>query len=313
MNNSQAENYVNSKYKVLVVDDERSNLEVVEDILTPEYEIVTACSGEEALRRVTDINPDIILVDTVMPGMDGFKTLIRIKGIREMQNVPVIIITGKSNDDDEERGLLLGAVDYISKPFKKAVVRASVRTHLRMADQMRTIEHISLIDALTNISNRRSFHEKASIEWRRCAREHKPISFLMIDIDHFKIYNDTYGHPQGDMLLSAVAKIFTESARRPSDIVARLGGEEFGLLLPEATLENATAMAEKIRRQVGDLQIPTNDGLAMTSATISVGVASIVPGEHDILKNFIAKADEYLYAAKNSGRNMVFTGETSGA
>jgi diguanylate cyclase (GGDEF)-like protein len=178
---------------------------------------------------------------------------------------------------------------------------------------MRTIERLSLIDALTNIPNRRSFDDKSNVEWRRCAREHKPISFLMMDIDNFKIYNDTYGHPQGDVLLTAVAKIFVESARRPSDVAARLGGEEFGLLLPDATLENAMNMAEKIRQQVGALQIPTLDGRAATSATISVGVASTIPGEHDILRNFIAKADEYLYAAKGSGRNMVFTGETRGA
>jgi diguanylate cyclase (GGDEF)-like protein len=299
----------NVKYKVLVVDDEHANLSAIENILTPEYKIVTAHSGEEALRRVTDINPDIILVDTVMPDMDGFKTLTRLKEIREMQNIPIIIFTERSNEDDEERGFLLGAVDYISKPFKKAIVRARVRTHLRIAGQMRTIEHLSLIDALTNIPNRRSFDEKSIIEWRRCAREHKPISFLMMDIDHFKIYNDTYGHPQGDILLTAVAKVFTDSARRPSDIAARLGGEEFGLMLPDATLENAMAMAERIRQEVGALQIPTHDGLAVTSATISIGVTSIVPGEHDLLKNFMAKADEYLYTAKASGRNMVYTGE----
>jgi diguanylate cyclase (GGDEF)-like protein len=303
----------NVKYKILVVDDEGANLDAVEDILAPEYEIFKAYSGEEALKRATDINPDIILVDTAMPGMDGFKTMTLLKGIREIQNIPIIIITGRSNEDDEERGFLLGAVDYIPKPFKKAIVRARVRTHLRIADQMRTIERLSLIDALTNIPNRRNFDDKAIVEWRRCARERKPISFLMMDIDHFKIYNDTYGHPQGDMLLAAVAKIFTESARRPSDIAARLGGEEFGLLLPDATLENAMNMAEKIRRQVGALQIPTHNGRAMTSATISIGVVSIVPGEHDILKNFIAKADEYLYVAKASGRNMVFTGEPGAA
>ncbi|MDR1509317.1 MAG: diguanylate cyclase [Synergistaceae bacterium] len=299
----------NVKYKILVVDDEQANLNAIENILTLEYEIVTAHSGEEALRRVTHINPDIILVDTVMPCMDGFKTLTRLKEIREIQNIPIIIITEKNNEDDEERGFLLGAVDYISKPFKKAIIRARIRTHLRIYDQMRTIEHLSLIDALTNIPNRRNFDDKAIIEWRRCARERKPISFLMMDIDHFKIYNDTYGHPQGDILLTAVAKIFTDAARRPSDIAARLGGEEFGLLLPDATLENAMTLAERIRQEVGALQIPTHDGLAITSATISIGVASIVPGEHDILKNFIAKADEYLYTAKESGRNTVYTGE----
>jgi PleD family two-component response regulator len=238
----------NVKYKILVVDDEQANLAAVKNILVPKYEVFTARSGEEALERARDINPDIILVDTVMPGMDGFKTLIRLKGIQEIQNIPIIIITSCSNDVDEERGFLLGAVDYISKPFKKAIVRARVETHIRIAEQIRTIARLSLIDALTNIPNRRNFDDKSTTEWRRCVREHKPISFLMMDIDNFKTYNDTYGHPQGDILLIAVAKIFSEYARRPSDIAARIGGEEFGLLLPDTPLESAMTLAEKYAR-----------------------------------------------------------------
>jgi diguanylate cyclase (GGDEF)-like protein len=302
----------NARYKVLVVDDEHTNLDAVEKILAPKYEIYVAYSGEEALQRVADISPDIILVDTMMPCMDGFKTLVRLKEMHETRNIPIIIITERSSESDEERGLYLGAVDYISKPFKKAIVRARVATHIRIAEQMRTIERLCLIDALTNISNRRGFDDRSPVEWRRCARERKHISLLMMDLDNFKNYNDAYGHPQGDTLLASVAKIISESARRPSDIAARLGGEEFGLLLPDTALENAVALAENIRRNVEALQIPASDGQIMTSATISIGVVSMIPGEYDFLKNFIARADKCLYAAKAAGRNNVFTEEPTG-
>ncbi|MDR1966452.1 MAG: diguanylate cyclase [Synergistaceae bacterium] len=296
------------KRKILVVDDEKSNLAVLNQILSMEYTVLTARSGEEALKRVEADSPDLILLDIIMPGMDGFQVLVKLKGADHTKNIPVIVITGLSGENNEERGFFLGAVDYITKPFKNAIVKARVRTHMMIVNQMRTIERLGLVDPLTDISNRRSFDDRIDVEWRRCTRENKPISFLMMDIDKFKTYNDTYGHPQGDILLQSMAKLFCASARRPADIVARLGGEEFGILLPETTLDNALAIAEKIRQDVESLQIPTSDGQTMTSATISIGVASIIPGETDIIRNFIEKADEYLYAAKNSGRNRVCSG-----
>jgi diguanylate cyclase (GGDEF)-like protein len=161
--------------------------------------------------------------------------------------------------------------------------------------------------ALTDIPNRRSFDDRIQVEWRRCFREQKPVSLLMLDLDRFKTYNDTYGHPQGDAMLKAAAKVLASSARRPADIAARIGGEEFGVLLPDTALENALAIAEKIRAVIEALRVPTADGTELTTITASVGVASKIPGDCGGLKDFITKADEYLYAAKTNGRNRVYT------
>ncbi|MDR3279201.1 MAG: diguanylate cyclase [Synergistaceae bacterium] len=294
-------------HRVLIVDDERSNLAMLNKILSPEYTILIAKSGEDALGRAEEDNPDIILLDIVMAGMDGFETLARLKDSPVTSKIPVIIITGLSEESDEERGFFLGAVDYITKPFKNAIVQARVRTHMQIVHQMRMIERIGLIDPLTDIPNRRSFDNRADMEWRRCTREENPISFLMMDIDNFKTYNDTYGHPQGDVLLKSVAKILASEAKRPADMAARLGGEEFGLLLANTNLEKALTIAEKIRSKVEANQVPTADGKTMTSVTISIGAVSTVPRLGDSMLDFITRADGHLYTAKNTGRNRIFS------
>ncbi|MDR3322428.1 MAG: diguanylate cyclase [Synergistaceae bacterium] len=296
------------KYSILAVDDERANLAVLNRILSADYTIFTAKSGEEALDRAQKDRPDLILLDIVMPGMNGFDVLTKLKESPHTRNIPVIIVTGLSSEEDEEKGFFLGAVDYITKPFKNAIVLARVRTHIQIIHQIRTIERLGLIDPLTDIANRRSFDDRIDMEWRRSVREGKPISFLMMDLDKFKNYNDTYGHPQGDVLLKTVAKIFAAAARRPSDLAARLGGEEFGILLPDADLESALSIAEKIRSEVEATRIPAPDG-AVTSATISIGAASLIPREGDLAKDFISKADVNLYNAKSTGRNRIYSGE----
>jgi diguanylate cyclase (GGDEF)-like protein len=298
-----------NKYRLLIVDDEKSNLAVLNKILSPEYTVLIAKSGEEALRRAEEDNPDLVLLDIVMPGMNGFEVITKLKSSDETNKIPVIFITGLSGEIDEERGFFLGAADYITKPFRNAIVLARVRTHIQMVAQMRTIERLGLVDPLTDIANRRSFDDRSDMEWRRCGRAEHPISFLMMDIDKFKNYNDTYGHPQGDTLLKTVAKIIAGEAKRPSDLAARLGGEEFGLLLANTDLKDSLAIAERIRSNVASRQVPTADGHVTTSVTISVGVVSTVPREIDQLKDFIKRADEYLYEAKNTGRNRVFSGE----
>jgi diguanylate cyclase (GGDEF)-like protein len=287
----------------LAVDDEKANLLVLNHILA-EYTIVTAASGTEALERVAADSPDLILLDIIMPGIDGFEVLKRLKEIEETAAIPVIIITGLSGDDDEEKGLLLGAVDYITKPFKNHIVQARVRTHIQIVRQMRTIEQLGLIDPLTGIANRRSFDDRFALEWRRTHREHKPLSFMMMDVDKFKVYNDTYGHPQGDALLKELAKIFASAAKRAADLACRLGGEEFGVLLPETDLDAAVKAAEKIRLSVEALRVPAKDG-GITQATISIGVVSMIPDDSMKAADFIARADKRLYAAKAGGRNRV--------
>jgi diguanylate cyclase (GGDEF)-like protein len=296
-------------YSILVVDDENSNLVALDKILRPEYTVLTARSGDEALRLAGAHKPDLMLLDVIMPGMSGFEVLVKLKESVDTKNIPVIIITGITGDNDEERGFFLGAVDYITKPFKNTIVKARVRTHIQMVRQIRTIEKLGLVDALTDIPNRRSFDNRIEVEWRRCIREVKPISFLMLDLDKFKNYNDAYGHPQGDVLLKSVAKVFASWARRPTDMAARLGGEEFGVLLPEADLNSALGIAEKIRAEVESLRIPTFDGNEITSATVSIGISSTTPGEEDSMEEFIAHADELLYAAKAAGRNRIRSDE----
>jgi diguanylate cyclase (GGDEF)-like protein len=291
---------------VLVVDDETSNLAVLNKILSPEYTVFTAKSGEEALRRAEEETPDLILLDILMPGMDGIEVLSRLKISETAKKIPVIFISGLTSEYDEEKGFALGAVDYITKPFKNSIVQARVRTHMRIIRQMRMIEMIGLIDPLTGISNRRSFDDRFDKEWRRCGREGNPISFLMMDLDKFKNYNDTYGHLQGDTLLRAVAKIVSSEAKRPSDLAARLGGEELGLLLANTGLDGALLIAERIRSKVELEKVPTADGKTLTSMTISIGVVSVIPKDGCQAIDFLRKADENLYTAKNTGRNKVF-------
>jgi len=294
------------KYRILVIDDEKTNLMVLNKILSPEYAVFTAKSGEEGLSRVASERPDLILMDIIMPGMNGFEVLKTLKDNPETLDIPVIIITGLDNDLDEEKGLLLGAVDYISKPFKDHIVIARVRTHIQIVQHIRMIERLGLMDPLTGIPNRRCFDNHLAVEWGRAIREKQPISFMMMDVDKFKSYNDTYGHPQGDTLLRAVAKIIASEAKRPSDMAVRLGGEEFGLLLANTDLQRAVGIAEKIRANVEAKQIPTSDGKTMTSTTISIGVVSTVPNMGESMGEFIARADEYLYTAKNTGRNRIY-------
>jgi diguanylate cyclase (GGDEF)-like protein len=296
------------KFRILVIDDETANLMVLNRILSPEYTVFTAKSGEEGLSRVASEPPDLILLDIILPGINGFEVLKTLKGAPETRSIPVIIITGLDNDIDEERGLLLGAVDYISKPFKNHIVIARVKTHIQIVQHIKMIERLGLIDPLTNIPNRRCFDERLAIEWRRVTRDKQPVSFMMMDVDKFKTYNDTYGHPQGDTLLTTIAKIFNSAARRPGDLAARLGGEEFGVLLPGTGLEGALEVAEEIRSHVEAARIPTADGKIITQITISIGVAVRDPSSDITTEAFIAWADENLYKAKETGRNRVCSG-----
>jgi diguanylate cyclase (GGDEF)-like protein len=290
---------------ILVVDDDPANLMVLNQILSSEYTVLTAKTGEEALDRAQEEGPDLILLDILLPGIDGFEVLRKLKASVDTQFIPVMFITALDKDEDEEKGLLLGAVDYITKPFRNGIVLARVRAHLQILRQMRMIEHLGLTDPLTNIPNRRCFDDHLAVEWKRAIRNKRCLSFLMMDLDKFKIYNDTYGHPQGDVLLISLARIFATAARRPGDLAARIGGEEFGLLLPDTEAEAARQIAEEIRAEVEGARIPLLDGKLITRITISIGVSGLVPSPDDPILGLLKKADQRLYKAKESGRNRV--------
>ena len=304
------------KFKILIVDDSRFNLEVLSRLLLtaaettdpefPQYTIDTASSGPEALEKLMGEKPDLILLDIIMPGMSGFDVLTNIKKSDDTRGIPVIIISGLAGENDEEKGLLLGAVDYITKPFVNSIVTARVKTHLKIVEQMRIIEQLSIIDQLTNIPNRRFFDRCVNIEWKRAIREKALVSTLMIDVDHFKKFNDTYGHQQGDEVLKEVAATIKSVLKRPTDFAARWGGEEFIVLLVSTDNYGAMFVAEQIRSKIEDLEVQNiNDPDAPLHVTVSIGTATVAPTVDSLIEDMIGQADKTLYAAKESGRNRV--------
>ncbi|MDR0465522.1 MAG: diguanylate cyclase [Treponema sp.] len=292
------------KNSLLIVDDENSNLKVLSHILGSEYSIYTAKNGYDAIERAKEYKPDLILLDILMPEMDGYQTLSTIKKIEEIKKIPVVFITGLDSDEDEEKGLSLDAADYITKPFSPIVVKLRVRNQIQIITQMRTIERLSLIDQLTNLPNRRSFDDRLLMEWKQSIREQMPISLLMMDLDKFKKINDDYGHQQGDVVLMSSALIFSRAVKRPADFVARWGGEEFVVLLPNTPLQGARDIAENIRASVESTPIQSDNG-PVINITISIGVNSIIPSRMDSIDAFLSGADKGLYAAKEAGRNKV--------
>jgi len=295
-------------FTILITDDEKTNLDILGSILSPIYNILIARNGLRAIEIANEHKPDLILLDVLMPDMSGFEVISKLKGSEATDRIPVIFITGLTDVAHEEKGFHLGAVDYIAKPFIKPIVKARVNTHIKIVDHMRTIERIGLIDPLTKISNRRGFENRLNAEWGRASRDKTPISILVMDIDKFKNYNDTYGHQQGDVALKTFAEIAAGTLKRSADFIARWGGEEFIILLPATNSDGAAKVAERIRKKAEAQVLPTEEGVE-TRTTVSIGVNTVVPEMDDPVDNFIKKADQALYKAKEAGRNRFVISE----
>lgn len=297
-----------SKPTVLIVDDDFINKEILAHGLQNDYRILQASSGIEALEIAEAEVPDTVLLDIVMPDMDGYEVCRKLKTSRRTQKVPIIFSTSKCSDEDEVLGLTMGASDYITKPFNMALVRARVRNQVLLKQKTDLLEQLASIDGLTEVPNRRYFDEVFEQEWRRAMRSEYPIAVAMVDIDCFKQFNDNYGHTAGDDCLTTVAKALSKASTRAGDFVARYGGEEFVFVWPNCEKSQAEAIAEKAREAIANLKIPHLYSSAADIVTISVGVASLVPEQNQSRKELIDDADERLYLAKQSGRNMVFAG-----
>jgi diguanylate cyclase (GGDEF)-like protein len=296
------------KSRILVVDDAPANIKMIGEALREEHQVIFATNGPDALKlAMADPTPDLILLDIVMPGMDGYEVCNELKAESNTKNVPVIFITARTEVEDETKGLELGAVDYITKPFSLAIVKARVRTHLELKHHRDILENLSSQDGLTGIPNRRRFDEVIAQEWQRTRRQKTTLSLVMMDIDHFKAYNDTYGHMAGDECIKQVAQTLDSVAHRASDFVARYGGEEFVAVLPDTDNEGAVALAEKMREGIGALQIPHAESSAADHVTLSLGVSSIIPAGGSSPGALIESADKALYQAKETGRNKVET------
>lgn len=294
--------------KILIVDDEPLNIEVMSGALEELGDIMFAINGEEALQLALSEKPDIIILDIMMPGIDGYETCRRLKSNPETENIPVIFATAMSDRADEAKGFDLGAVDYVTKPVVQPIIVARVRNHLQLKRYRDYLETIAFVDGLTGIPNRRSFDQHIRSEWQRGTRTNGELSLLLIDIDHFKQYNDTYGHQAGDACLTLVAKALSSSVHRPGDQVARYGGEEFVCVLPSTNLEGAELIGGTLREAVNFLKIPHKSSSVCDHVTISVGGAWVQLDQSKEIGELISAADENLYKSKSEGRDRVTVG-----
>lgn len=296
--------------KILIVDDSPMQAAHLKDILDDEYDITIAQTPEEGLRHAGTADYSLILLDVVMPGMDGFTLLKKLQEEIITQSIPVILITSLSDAESEEHGLILGAVDYIVKPFNQFIVRARVNTHVKLYNYRKQVEYQSQTDQLTGIANRRRHDQYSIVKWNEAFRLQVPFSICMFDIDCFKAYNDTFGHPAGDKVITAVAGEISSYLKRSTDFFARYGGEEFVAFLIGDSSDKAYKHLKRIRQAVENLHI-RHKGSVSEWVTVSVGGVTIVPQAKDSYEFYLKIADAMLYDAKKFGRNMVVWADES--
>lgn len=306
--------------KILIVEDASATLLVVSKYIERfGAQPIAVNNGEQAIAAFRNEQPDMVLLDAMLPDIDGFSVARQMRAHEKPGAwTPIIFLSGMTSDKDLEKGIAAGGDDYLYKPVSEAVLNAKVRAMQRII-QMRTslvvlareldtanqeLKRLSASDGLTGIANRRFFDEHLSREWRRARRGSGEIAILMCDVDHFKAYNDTYGHQAGDDCLRQVAHKIRDSMERAADLAARYGGEEFVVLLPDTPIAGAHIVAEKLRQTIHALNLP-HTGSAHQHVTLSIGIAAMAAGDQNTQQTLIEAADRALYRAKHAGRNLV--------
>jgi diguanylate cyclase (GGDEF)-like protein len=307
------------RQKILIVDDTLANIEILYKILQADYEIFFAKCGADGVRIVKQELPDLVLLDIMMPDMDGYQVCAAIKGDPRTAGIPVIFITAMGNDEDETKGLDCGAIDYITKPISPPIVKARVRNHLELKrsrdllqelamelhEKNRKLEILAREDGLTGLANRRHFNEVLDAEIKRALRTHQYLSLVLCDVDFFKKYNDHYGHVAGDKCLQSIGEIMRVSFKRAGDLPARYGGEEFAAILPDTHPEQGAQLAERLRQEMINWSLPHEGAGLMGLVTLSIGVVGGKANKSRDAEWFIREADQALYRSKESGRNQV--------
>lgn len=294
--------------RILIIDDSPTSIRLVSHFVRDLGNVHFATSGEAGIALAGELLPDLILLDFEMPGLDGLGTCQRLKQQTELSDIPVIFITAHSSVDHEVAGLAAGAVDFIPKPLSEPIVRARVKTHLTLKRQSDLLRAQAWRDGLTGLYNRRAFDEALATELRRHRRNPASLGLVMLDIDHFKAYNDHYGHQAGDACLQQVATAVASCARRPGETVARYGGEEFAIILPNTEPADCARLCERMAEAVRALAL-RHEASPAGIVTLSIGYATQQPQDDDASSVLIARADKALYQAKQSGRNRVCSAE----
>jgi diguanylate cyclase (GGDEF)-like protein len=289
---------------ILIIDDSPVQAKMLKSILEDDYTITLANTAEAGLECARNGSFCLVLLDVVMPGMDGFGLLKRLQEEVVTQHTPVILITSLSDVEHEERGLTLGAVDYITKPYHPPIVRARIHTQVKLYRYQQQIELRAMLDPMTGISNRRSYDACCHQKWQDAIRLGLPLSLCMMDIDKFKVYNDTFGHPAGDKVICSVAQTAHHYLRRSTDFLARYGGEEFVAISIGSETAEVFEQFKRLRQAVEDLHIPHNPE-ASPWVTVSIGGITVQPKQGDVYDTYLKVADAMLYDAKRLGRNRV--------
>jgi diguanylate cyclase (GGDEF)-like protein len=311
---------LSSGVSILLVDNDPGAIRLMNRILSNVGTMRFATNGPEGLRVAQQAPPDLILPDVEMPGMSGFDLLKEIKADPSLSEVPVIFVTSHAGADFEVTALQMGASDFITKPYRAPAVMARVNTQLRFKGLSDELRRAATVDGLTGVANRRSFDEYFAREWHRAWRAGDPVSLLMIDVDHFKLFNDRYGHPRGDTCLHLVAGILVAECHRPADFVACYGGGEFVVLLPQTPRAGGEWVAARILRAINAACVLHDRSPTAAHVTVSIGIACTDPGPADVrctnaegarvsapgrtIDNLIVAADEALYGAKQAGRAL---------
>jgi diguanylate cyclase (GGDEF)-like protein len=301
------------RFLVLIVDDVARNLQILEAILRPEgYALTFANSGKQALERAKQAKPDLILLDLMMPDIDGLDVCEALQSDSHCCNIPIIFLTASPNQDHVVKAFNVGAVDYVTKPFQSQELLARIKTHLLLRQTLQElqaalaqVEALSRTDSLTGMLNRYRFMEIVQQEFDRAVRSGTPFSLLLLDLDHFKRVNDTYGHLVGDLVLKEISHQL-QAEVRSVDAVGRFGGEEFVVVLPSMELADAEAIAQHICQHIASLVITIPTGTLQV--TVSIGIAGYTP-EDQTVEQVINRADQGLYAAKAQGRNTYCFGQ----
>ena len=309
---------------ILIVDDCLDNLELLATILVNSgYWVLASDRGDLAIEQAKNNIPDLILLDVCMPELNGLEVCQILRENYYTKNIPIIFLSALHEMETKIDAFSFGGDDYVTKPFEVEEILVRVETQLRksrsqsqlQAQNIRLerencqLKQLVKVDSLTQIANRHYFDESLRKEWYRGIREQFPLSLILADVDYFKLYNDRFGHQQGDICLQKVAKTISKVVKRPADLVARYGGEEFAIILPQTPAENALRLAEKIRLAVKQLGLAHPESLANKTVSLSLGVASVIPNAQFKIEQLLVTADKALYRAKNQGRDRSFLAE----
>jgi diguanylate cyclase (GGDEF)-like protein len=292
-------------YTVLCIDDESVNLKVLASIFKDHYNIIACKSAKQGFQRALHENPDIILLDVLMPEENGFELMAKLKQHPKLTNIPVIFITGLQDAEDEEKGLMMGACDYIQKPFNYGIVRARVNTHLEIVRQRNLLQKFALFDSLTELPNRRKWQQDSVDYWLSSKNAQSAMIYGIIDVDHFKKYNDHYGHQQGDVALRKIANTIRRTLFEFGGAVFRCGGEEFYFYFPANQQFSAEVTLAACLKSVENLAIPHHAISLNSLVSVSIGAVQVIPSDNNSVEQVMQQADERLYLVKNSSRNAV--------